>query len=218
MNDSQQNKNNPHLLQSLVLIFLETILTFVLKHDRIAREHAKPFIKSKTTIQFNTFLPSEVFYVTFDQKGILFDFHQPQHIQTPQFIIHASGLDLFRILLTGNETSIHKIRMSGEEHLHDEFRILLSSLSLPAVTRDWKNWLASDDFSTKVPKQSIEPLFKRIEQQRSQINQLTIENKSYQFDLKTLEHKYKLMNRIYAVIIFILVVSIVTLLWYNFYN
>ncbi|OUY07380.1 hypothetical protein [Acinetobacter populi] len=216
MNDSQQNKNNPHLLQSLVLIFLETVLTFVLKHDRIAREHAKPFIKSKICIQFNTFLPSEVFYVTFDQKGLLFDFHQPQHVEAPQFVISASGLDLFRILLTGSESSIRKIRMTGEEHLHDEFRILLSSLSLPAVTRDWKNWLAADDVSTKIPKQSIESLFKRIEQQRSQINQLTIENKSYQFDLKTLQHKYKLMCTIFGLIIFILLVSIVTLLWYNF--
>lgn len=221
MSDSQQeqhaNKNNPPFIQSMLLIVLETFLTFVLKHDRMARTYAKPFIKQHISIQFNTFLPSDVFYATFTNKGLLFDHFEPQHPK-PQIMVYASSLDLMRILLTGSEGSIHRVRIMGEDHLHEEFRMFLRSISLPCLFADWKNWLTKsdeDNHEQKFPTRSVEPLLKRIEQQQTTINQLNLQTKELQYDLSTLQGKYKAMHRIYAVIILILCISIAAIFWYN---
>ena len=221
MSDSQQeqhtNNNNPPFVQSIILIVLETFLTFVLKHDRMARRYAKPFIKQHISIQFNTFLPSDVFYATFTNKGLLFDHFEPQHPK-PQIMVYASSLDLLRVLLTGGEGSIHRVRLMGEEDLHEEFRMFLRSISLPTLFADWKNWLKKlepEDAEHKLPKRSVEPLLKRIEEQQSTINQLNLQTKELQYDLKTLQRKHTTSNVIYSLIIAVLIVSIATILWYN---
>lgn len=221
MSESQQeqhiDKNNPPFIQSMILIVLETILTFVLKHDRMARTYAKPFIKQHISIQFNTFLPSDVFFATFTTKGLLFDHFEPQHPK-PQITVYASTLDLVRILFTGSEGSIHRVRIMGEEHLHEEFRMFLRSISLPSLFADWKNWLKKiepEDPEQKFPNRSIEPLLKRIEQQQSSINQLSLSNKELSFDLNQLQRKHKLMSRLYWLIILGLCISIAAILWYS---
>jgi len=35
MSDSQQRQSNPHLLLTMLMIVLETIFSFILKHDRV---------------------------------------------------------------------------------------------------------------------------------------------------------------------------------------
>ena len=222
MSDSQQEQNNankkePPFIQSLILIVLETFITFVLKHDRMARTYAKPFIKNHISIQFNTFLPSDMFFVTFTTKGLLFDHFEPQHPK-PTLNIYASSIDLVRILLTGSEGSIHRVQIIGEDHLHEEFRMFLRSISLPALFSDWRNWLKNDEEhskETKLPQRSIEPLLKRIETQQATINQLNLTVKELTYDLKDLEQKHKFLSRLYIFIIFILCISTAVILWYN---
>lgn len=215
MNASQQDKNNPHLLQSIVLIILETILTFVLKHNRLARAHAKPLIKLRTTLMFNTYLPHEVFYVTFDPKGIFFDHQLPQNVTKPDLTISASGIDLIRFFMTGHPSSLNKIRLLDHEELHEPFRLFLNSITLPEILSDWKSWFSLDEFKTQIPKHSIEPLVKRIDEQRAEIQQLKVRIREYDYDLKSLEHKHKLYSRLYLVIIFALTLCIAVILWYN---
>ena len=41
MSESQQSQNQPHLLLTMMLIVLETIFTFILKHDRVVALQAK---------------------------------------------------------------------------------------------------------------------------------------------------------------------------------
>ena len=44
MSETQQNQNRPHLLLTMAMIVLETIFTFILKHDRVVSLQAKKFI------------------------------------------------------------------------------------------------------------------------------------------------------------------------------
>lgn len=222
MNDSQQQEQqakhaNPPFLRSIILIILETFITFILKHDRMVRTHAKPFIQQHLSVQFNTFLPSDIFYITFTKKGVLFDHAEPQHPK-PKMMIYASSIDLIKILFTGSEKSLQRLRLLGEEDLHEEFLMFLRSISLPTLFSDWKNWFTNKESEQPraVPQRSIEPLLKRIEQQQLTINQLNIKVKEYEYDLKTLERKHKLLTRLYLFIIIALLVSFITFLWYNF--
>lgn len=221
MSDSQQEQQaknaNPPFFRSIILIILETFITFVLKHDRMVRTHARPFIKQHISVQFNTFLPSDIFFITFTNKGVLFDHAEPQHPK-PKMMIYAATFDLVKVLLTGSEKSLERLRLLGEEDLHEEFLMFLRSISLPNLFADWKNWFTNNENTTQraVPQRNIEPLLKRIEQQQITISQLNLKVKEYEYDLKSLERKHKLSTRLYSFIILVLLVSFAAFLWYNF--
>ena len=77
MSDSQQRQSNPHLLLTMVMIVLETIFSFILKHDRVVALQAKKFVDQKITIKINTYIPYFDIYVQFSPHGILFDSKAP---------------------------------------------------------------------------------------------------------------------------------------------
>lgn len=200
MNDNtQQSTHQPHLLHSIILIILETIVTFLLKHDRASRLHVKSFVQNNVTIAFKTFLPASDFYVTFDNKGILFDPELTEKNQIETFTVSASSIDLVRFLLTGNDRHLRRVRLFGGEEWHDQFRLFMHSLTLPMLFADWKSWLSKQQ-SNNLPQRSLEPLLNKLELQRIEISQLELEVKGQHNDLKSLERKLKNTHRMYLAI------------------
>ena len=208
MNDNtQQSTHQPHLLHSIILIILETIVTFLLKHDRASRIHAKSFVQNNITIAFKTFLPASDFYVTFDNKGILFDPELTEKNQVETFTVSASSIDLVRFLLTGNDRHLRRVRLFGGEEWHDQFRLFMHSLTLPMLFADWKSWLSKQQ-SNNLPQRSLEPLLSKLELQRSEISQLELQVKEQRYDLQQLELKLKNTHRLYLLLIFIFAIGI----------
>ncbi len=208
MNDNtQQSTHQPHLLHSIILIILETIVTFLLKHDRASRLHAKSFVQHNVTIAFKTFLPASDFYVTFDNKGILFDPELTEKNQVETFTVSASSIDLVRFLLTGNDRHLRRVRLFGGEEWHDQFRLFMHSLTLPMLFADWKSWLSKQQ-SNNLPQRSLEPLLNKLELQRSEISQLELQVKEQRYDLQQLERKLKNTHRLYLLLIFIFAIGI----------
>ena len=208
MNDNtQQSTHQPHLLHSIILIILETIVTFLLKHDRASRIHAKSFVQHNVTIAFKTFLPASDFYVTFDNKGILFDPELTEKNQVETFTVSASSMDLVRFLLTGNDRHLRRVRLFGGEEWHDQFRLFMHSLTLPMLFADWKSWLSKQQ-SNNLPQRSLEPLLNKLELQRSEISQLELQVKEQRYDLQQLERKLKNTHRLYLLLIFIFAIGI----------
>ena len=208
MNDNtQQSTHQPHLLHSIILIILETIVTFLLKHDRASRIHAKSFVQHNVIIAFKTFLPASDFYVTFDNKGILFDPDLSESNQVETFTVSASSIDLVRFLLTGNDRHLRRVRLFGGDEWHDQFRLFMHSLTLPMLFADWKSWLSKQQ-SNNLPQRSLEPLLSKLELQRSEISQLELQVKEQRYDLQQLERKLKNTHRLYLLLIFIFAIGI----------
>lgn len=63
MSESQQKSRQNRLLLNVVMIILETIYSFVLKHDRVVRLQAKKFVDQQITIKINSYIPYFDFYV-----------------------------------------------------------------------------------------------------------------------------------------------------------
>ena len=72
MSDTQQRQNQPHLLLTMTLIVLETIFTFILKHDRVVALQAKKFIDEKIAIKINSYIPYFDVYIQFTENGVLY--------------------------------------------------------------------------------------------------------------------------------------------------
>lgn len=211
MSESQQSQKQPHLLLTMALIVLETIFTFILKHDRVVALQAKKFIDDNIVIKVNSYIPYFDIYLQFTENGLLFDHKAPNKIV--DLDIRTTLSDLIKIFIFGNRRSIKTMRIDGNKVLKDEFRDLLTLLSVPKLLSDWKLWLSepADENDVIASKNRIAPLLEKIEQQRSSINSLQVQVKQYKNRMKRIERRQKRIN----IFFFIFSVLLITLLVYN---
>lgn len=212
MSESQQSQNQPHLLLTMTLIVLETIFTFILKHDRVVALQAKKFVDENITIKINSYIPYFDFYVQFTKEGLLFDYKAPGRVI--DLDVRTTLMDLIKIFIFGNRRSIRAMRIDGNQVLKDEFRDLLTLFALPKVLSDWKHWLSeppADETDIVSSRKRIAPLLKKIEDQRSKINSLQVEVKQYRNRIKRMERRQKRINMVFSII----TVLLIALLVYN---
>lgn len=213
MNESQHQQGHTGWLLNILMIVLETIYSFVLKHDRVVRLQAQKFIDQNITIKINSYIPFFDFYVQFTEKGLLFDLNAPA--QDIDFTINTTLFDLVRIFVFGNKRSIRKLRYEGNKSHKDAFQDLILHLTLPKLLSDWKYWLTHPDDieNSRASSKRIAPLLEKIDLQRSQINSLNVEVKQYKNRIRHMQHKQKRTN----IILLIISLLFALLLVYNLF-
>ncbi|OTG65082.1 hypothetical protein [Acinetobacter silvestris] len=213
MNESQQKQGQTRLLLNIVMIILETIYSFVLKHDRVVRLQAKKFVEQQITIKMNSYIPYLDFYIQFTDKGILFDLKAPE--KPIDLAVSSTIFDFLQIFVFANKRSMKKMRLEGDAILKDEFRDLVLHLTAPKLLSDWKNWLtnADDDDKSRASKKRIKPLIEKIDAQRSKINALQVEVKQYQNRIKKMQRNQQRITTAF----YVTGVLFIALLVYNFW-
>ncbi|WP_180109196.1 MULTISPECIES: hypothetical protein [unclassified Acinetobacter] len=215
MSDTQQTQAQPHLLLTMTLIVLETIFTFILKHDRVVALQAKKFVDQKVALKINSYIPYFDFYVQFTEHGILFDTKSPD--KAIDLDVRTTLMDLVKIFVFGNRKSIKTMRIDGDVVLKDEFRDLVSLFSVPKILSDWKHWLSEpvEENDIVASKKRIAPLLEKIEQQRSKINTLQVEVKQYKNRIKRIERRQKRINIAFSLISVLLITLLVYNMWFK---
>lgn len=208
MNDSQQQKKSP-LLLTTILIVIESIFTFILKHDRVIAVQAKSFVDNKITIKFNSYIPYFDFYVQFEEHGVLFDTEAP--MKAIDLEVRSTLMDLIQIMLFANRRSIRGLRMEGDSKLQDQFKDLILMFSLPHVVSDWKQWLKKPAPQDPIysSKKRIVALLEKIDQQRSKINTLQTELIQHKNRIRRIRRNQRLLNIGFCIIIVILIALLV---------
>lgn len=216
MNESQQKQGHSRLLLNIVMIILETIYSFVLKHDRVVRLQAKKFVEQQMTIKINSYIPYFDFYIQFTDRGILFDLQAPE--KPVDLSVSSTLIDLIQIFVFANRRSMKKMRLEGSDMVKDQFRDLVIHLTAPKLLSDWKQWLThpDDDSQTRASKKRIAPLLEKIDQQRSKINTLQVEVKQYQNRVRRLQQNKQRLYTALGVIGFLFVALIMYNLWQIF--
>jgi len=212
MSESQQRTNH-HLLLTIVMIVLETVFSFVLKHDRVVRVHAKKFVEKQIVLKINSYLPYFDFYVQFSPHGLLFDSRAP--VKPVDLEINSTLLDLLRIIIFGNRRSIKAMRIAGDPLLRDEFRDLILHFSVPKLFADWRQWLkeAPQEDEVIASRKRIAPLLEKIDQQRVQINSLLVEVKLHKSRIRRMEQKNKYLKLSLLVISLLFITLLIYTLW-----
>ncbi|WP_407304355.1 hypothetical protein [Acinetobacter sp.] len=213
MSESQQNQKQKHLLLTMAMIVLETIFTLILKHDHVIGLQAKKFIDQKVAIKINSYLPYFDFYIQFNEHGILFDTKAPEY--PVDLDIRTTLMDLIKVFVFANRSSLKKMRIDGDLTLKDEFRDLALLFSFPKVLSDWKQWLTepTDQQDIVASKKRIAPLLEKIDLQRSKINSLEVEVKQYRNRIRRIEQKQKRTNISFIVTTVLLIALLVYNLW-----
>ncbi|MBJ9984342.1 hypothetical protein IAE19_02665 [Acinetobacter sp. S40] len=213
MSESQQNKEQSHLLLNILLIVLETVFSFILKNDGVIKLQAKTFVDKKVLLRINSYIPYFDFYVQFTDKGVLFDLQAPD--RTIDLEVSSTLLDLIKIFIFGNRRSIKTMRIGGETELKEQFKDLLLYFSLPKLFADWKQWLHQPDEPNQAiaSKKRIAPLLEKIDTQRSQINGLHVELKQYKNRISRLQQRQRSINIGFSIITVVLAALLVYNLW-----
>lgn len=208
MSDSQQEKES-NILLTTVLIVVESVFTFILKHDQVIALQAKNFVDQKITIKINSYIPYFNFYIQFEEHGVLFDSEPP--VKAIDLDVRTTLFDLIQIVFVGNKRSIRSMRIDGDTTLKDQFKDLILLFSLPHVISDWKQWLKkpSDQQSIHSSKKRITPLLEKIDQQRSKINTLQTELIQYKNRIRRIQRNQKLLNIGFSIIIVLLIALLV---------
>ena len=213
MSDSQQNKQQSHLLLNILLIVLETVFSFILKNDAVIRLQAKYFVERKIILRINSYIPYFDFYVQFSEKGVLFDLQAPE--RDVDLEVSSTLIDLIKIFIFGNRRSIKTMRIGGDPALKEQFKDLLLYFSLPKLFADWKQWLRQPHEPNQAiaSKKRIAPLLEKIDVQRSQINSLHVELKQYKNRIRRLEQRQRIINISFGALTVVLIGLLVYNLW-----
>ena len=209
----QQAPKERNFFQSFLLIVIETLLTFLLKHDRMSRVHAQHLIQRRAVICIKTHLPSDTFYVTFAPQGVLFDFNMAKNEKIDATVI-ASTIDLMRAFFTGRNIAFEKISIKGEDQLSGELRHLMQYFNLPQIVADWRHWFSFNANDVTPLSQRMKPLIKRIDEQRLQLSNMTLAAKQQSYELRQVKKHYQIMLSILLSVIISLVIGLIYTWWY----
>lgn len=210
---SPQAPQERNLFQSFLLIVVETLLTFLLKHDRLSRQHAQQLIQRRALICVKTYVPSDTFYVTFAPQGVLFDFEIAQNAKIDATVT-ASALTLLRAFCTARPIAFEKISIKGDQQLTTELRHLMQYFNLPQIIANWRHWFNFESSEVTPVSQRMKPLLRRIDEQRLQLSNMSITAKQQAYEIKMMRKRYQATLAILAVIIVLLLCGLAYSWWY----
>jgi hypothetical protein len=210
---TQQASKERHVFQSFLLIVIETLLTFLLKHDRMSRLQAQQLIQRRAVICFKTHLPSDTFYVTFAPQGVLFDYEIIKDTKIDATVT-ASTPDLLRAFFTASPQIMEKIRISGDPLLGQELHQLMELFNIPQILSDWRHWLDFKSRDVTPINQRMKPLLRRIDQQRVEIGNMQLNAKEQAYQLRKYKRRFHLLIASSLIVILSLISTIIYMYWY----
>lgn len=209
---TNQAAKERNVFQSFLLIVIETLLTFLLKHDRTSKLQAQNLIQRRAIICFKTHLPSDTFYVTFAPQGVLFDYEIASNAKINATVV-ASTPDLLRAFLTARPHIMERIRITGDQILAEELHQLMECFNIPQMMSDWRHWLDFRNNRDVTPvTQRMKPLMRRIDEQRSQISHMQVISKEQAHEIRSL----KRTNRILLASCSLMLIALVVMMFLKF--
>ncbi|MBF7687191.1 hypothetical protein [Acinetobacter rathckeae] len=206
---TEEKKLLSFLLETL-MIGLETFYSFVFKHDNMVQQQAQPFVSNNIVLKVNCYIPYFNFYVSFTNKGLLFNLNTPEQKTTLE--ISSTIFGYVQALALGNKRSIYGIKIYTEDATtKDQLRDFLISLSLPHLGSDWKKWIFTPSHKKDTTSSPLRTsaLLEKIDQQRAKINHLYVENKQLKNRVRHIQSSQKRINIIFFIITLSLIIALI---------
>lgn len=203
-----------HSLLNIILVFIESALTLLLRLDSDLRKAAYPLAKQGTVVCLRLYLPHIEVFATFSYKGVLLDAKLPANRSEPDVIINAYSVEIIKAIATHDSDTIDKLQMRGEHLQVQMVRAFITQVGLGGLVQSLlKKFKGSDNSNnpSAADKEEKANRYKvRIADQQTKINTLTIKNRELETSVKELQSKQKTMM-ITAVIA--IVIAIITILY-----
>lgn len=184
-----------HSFLNIILVFIESALTLLLRLDPELRKAAYPLAKQETVVALRLYLPHVEVFATFTTKGVLLDDRLPIGRSEPDVIINAYSIQVINAIIIHDTESTEKLQMRGESvqvQLVKQFIMQLGFGSLiQGLIKKIKGSKSKNKPTEAEMAEKKESYKLRIKEQQTQINTLTIKNRELETTVKELQSKQK---------------------------
>lgn len=184
-----------HSFLNIVLVFIESALTLLLRLDPALRRAAYPLAKQGTVVCLRLYLPHIEVFATFSYKGVLLDLTPPENGAEPDVIINAYSLQVLMAIATHDDEATEKLQMRGNSQQVQLVKQFITQLGLGSLLHSVINKIKGGKKSKPSDTEKAEKnenYKRKISEQQSQISNLTIKNRELETTVKELESKQKM--------------------------
>lgn len=220
MTTEHSNTINPHAnggivsksLLSIVLIFIESALTLMLRFDPKLRQLAYPLAKSGTVVCIRSYLPHITIYATFGYRGILLDNELPEDKPTADITINGYSFQLINTLINHNPDHVDALQIRGDAALVENLKALMIRMGVGGSIQSILSKVTGGNKQKPTPEQKAEKIANyqlKINEQAERIDTLSMENKRLAIQLAEQKSKNKTTFIVMVIAIIVAVVSII---------
>lgn len=202
-----------HSFLNIVLVFMESALTLLLRLDPELRRAAYPLAKQGTVICIRLYLPHVQIFATFSYKGILLDLDLPVDRSEPDVVINAYSIQLLNAMTSHNSETTDKLQMRGDSSQVELVKSFIIQLGLGSLVHSLIKRFKGDNNNSKPNAEDTEQKqnnYKlRIAEQRTEINTLTIKNRELETTVKELQSRQKTLTIVTVIAIIITMTAVI---------
>ena len=204
-----------HSFLNIILVFIESALTLLLRLDPELRKAAYPLAKQETVVALRLYLPHVEVFATFTTKGVLLDDRLPIGRSEPDVIINAYSVQVVNAIITHDTESTEKLQMRGEAMQVQLVKQFIMQLGFGSLIQGLIKKIKGGKGKTKPTEAEMaekkESYKLRIKEQQTQINTLTIKNRELETTVKELQSKQKTFIIIAIIFAVIAIAAIIAL-------
>ncbi|MGY8857024.1 MAG: hypothetical protein ACKVLO_06475 [Pseudomonadales bacterium] len=205
-----------HSFLNIILVFIESALTLLLRLDPELRKAAYPLAKQGTVVALRLYLPHVEVFATFSTKGVLLDAQLPIGRSEPDVVINAYSIQVINAITTHDSETTEKLQMRGESIQVQLVKQFIMQLGLGSLIQGLIKKIKGGKAKTKPTEADLEEKknnYKlRIKEQQTQINTLTIKNRELETTVRELQSKQKMLMIVTVVALVIMIGSVIALL------
>ena len=205
-----------HSFSNIILVFIESALTLLLRLDPELRRAAYPLAKQGTVVALRLYLPHVEIFATFSTKGVLLDAQLPIDRSEPDVIINAYSLQVINAITTHDSETTEKLQMRGESVQVQLVKQFIMQLGLGSLIQGLIKKIKGGKGKSKPTEADLaekkENYKLRIKEQQTQINTLTIKNRELETTVKELQSKQKMLIIVTVAALVIMIGTIIALL------
>ncbi|MFK3915670.1 MULTISPECIES: hypothetical protein [Psychrobacter] len=205
-----------HSFLNIILVFIESALTLLLRLDPELRKAAYPLAKQGTVVALRLYLPHVEVFATFSTKGVLLDAQLPIGRSEPDVVINAYSIQVINAITTHDSETTEKLQMRGESIQVQLVKQFIMQLGLGSLIQGLIKKIKGGKAKTKPTEADLEEKknnYKlRIKEQQTQINTLTIKNRELETTVRELQSKQKTLMIVTVVALVIMIGSVIALL------
>ena len=204
-----------HSFLNIILVFIESALTLLLRLDPELRKAAYPLAKQETVVALRLYLPHVEVFATFTTKGVLLDDRLPIGRSEPDVIINAYSIQVLNAIITHDTESTEKLQMRGAAMQVQLVKQFIMQLGFGSLIQGLIKKIKGGKGKTKPTEAEMaekkESYKLRIKEQQTQINTLTIKNRELETTVKELQSKQKTFIIIAIIFAVIAIAAIIAL-------
>ncbi|WP_394211506.1 hypothetical protein [Psychrobacter piscatorii] len=205
-----------HSLLNIILVFIESALTLLLRLDPELRKAAYPLAKQGTVVALRLYLPHVEVFATFSTKGVLLDAQLPVGRSEPDVVINAYSIQVINAITTHDRETTEKLQMRGESVQVQLVKQFIMQLGLGSLIQGLIRKIKGGKVKTKPTDAEMaekkDHYKERIKEQQTQINTLTIKNRELETTVKELQSKQKTFMIVTMVALVVMIGSVIALL------